>query len=475
MKKVVSIILSLMIVMGICSISAHAVESSKISEDLQKVIDQSNPEDKLKVTVWFAYPECPEPDFTEEDYGDTLDDMHRYMHDYRAYKKAYYTEQNQKAIDEVTGSMDVEVNWVSDLVATANITLKVKDIPALAELSIIGVLFANYDDVAPVEPADETSVAKIKDDLQTIIDQSNPEEKLKVTVWFAYPECPEPDFTEEDYGETLDDMHRYMHDYRAYKKAYYTEQNQKAIDEVYGTIDVEVIWVSNLVATADITLKVKDIPALAELSIIGAILANYDDVAPVEPSEDTPHLYEDIYRAMVPGNGIGAYYVENSYDELYYHYDDNNEIDWALVEGISCMQNPMTTSMVVADRVVNFSVEAESFKFGYGIYDVAMGKFVDLYDIKDDLGIYTGLSDVLWDLKIGKPVGDADNDGELTILDATLIQRYKAELISDEEIREVYWLCDENDREMKYADADQDGEVTILDATRIQRTLAGLD
>ena len=131
--------------------------------------------------------------------------------------------------------------------------------------------------------------------------------------------------------------------------------------------------------------------------------------------------------------------------------------------------------MVIADRVINSSVGAENFKFGYGIYDVAMGKFVDLYDIKDDLSFYTGLYDVLWDLKIGKPIGDADNDGELTIVDATLIQRYRAKLISDEEIGEVYWLCDENDREMKYADADQDGEVTILDATRIQRNLAGLD
>ena len=45
--------------------------------------------------------------------------------------------------------------------------------------------------------------------------------------------------------------------------------------------------------------------------------------------------------------------------------------------------------------------------------------------------------DVLWDLKIGKPIGDADNDGELTIVDATLIQRYRAKLISDEEIGEV--------------------------------------
>ena len=59
--------------------------------------------------------------------------------------------------------------------------------------------------------------------------------------------------------------------------------------------------------------------------------------------------------------------------------------------------------------------------------------------------------------------------------DQELIEFEDVNNISDEEIGEVYWLCDENDREMKYADADQDGEVTILDATRIQRNLAGLD
>ena len=58
--------------------------------------------------------------------------------------------------------------------------------------------------------------------------------------------------------------------------------------------------------------------------------------------------------------------------------------------------------------------------------------------------------------------GDADGDSEVTILDATRIQRYLAGLITSEELS------------MDAADADGDGNVTILDATRIQRVLAGL-
>lgn len=57
-------------------------------------------------------------------------------------------------------------------------------------------------------------------------------------------------------------------------------------------------------------------------------------------------------------------------------------------------------------------------------------------------------------------LGDADLDGEVTILDATAIQRYLADYIT---------LSDDA---MKTADADRDGDITILDATVIQRWLA---
>ena len=59
-------------------------------------------------------------------------------------------------------------------------------------------------------------------------------------------------------------------------------------------------------------------------------------------------------------------------------------------------------------------------------------------------------------------IGDADMDGSVTILDATRIQRWLAELANDNEIHE------------KNADADLDNDVTILDATHIQRFIAGL-
>ena len=67
----------------------------------------------------------------------------------------------------------------------------------------------------------------------------------------------------------------------------------------------------------------------------------------------------------------------------------------------------------------------------------------------------------LGDKPSGMILGDADNDGEVTILDATVIQRHIAEL-STESFNEAA------------ADADQDGMVTIMDATSIQRHIAEL-
>lgn len=58
--------------------------------------------------------------------------------------------------------------------------------------------------------------------------------------------------------------------------------------------------------------------------------------------------------------------------------------------------------------------------------------------------------------------GDADMDGDLTIFDATCIQRYIADLIKVTEI------------DLIGSDYDQDGDVTVLDATAIQRHLVGL-
>lgn len=59
-------------------------------------------------------------------------------------------------------------------------------------------------------------------------------------------------------------------------------------------------------------------------------------------------------------------------------------------------------------------------------------------------------------------VGDVDRDFDVTILDATMIQRFLAAITEPDSL------------DLALADADADGEMTIIDATAIQRHLASL-
>lgn len=165
-----------------------------------------------------------------------------------------------------------------------------------------------------------------------------------------------------------------------------------------------------------------------------------------------------------------------SYNERYYHHvdadDPESEIDWVYINAGTNMQAPWLAKRVVGDRVFWKSSGSIPFQFRHGIYDVKNDKFLEITtDILDD---YDGLADVLVELKVGNPIGDADLDGMLTIMDATYIQRVTAQLCDynvNDDISEYHKL---GDVDLSYiSDADMDSKRTVLDATCVQRKLAG--
>ena len=99
-------------------------------------------------------------------------------------------------------------------------------------------------------------------------------------------------------------------------------------------------------------------------------------------------------------------------------------------------------------------------------YELRVCGYVDIPQEKQGQTIeacYTGaFSDTVTSGMVpGAILGDADGDGEVTVLDATAIERVLAEL-------KVPGYCE------AAADADGDGSVTILDSTAIRRWLAEL-
>lgn len=143
---------------------------------------------------------------------------------------------------------------------------------------------------------------------------------------------------------------------------------------------------------------------------------------------------------------------------LYANTDDNGELEWALCRGhIDGVVE--VCGYIKLSNVFLTTGDAEPFGIEFAVYDAEKDDFVLM---NEDLSAYRGIEEQMVKLGIANPIGDADYDRELTISDATIIQRYLAGL-NNEKIDE--FLC--------YVD--DDDEISILDATAIQRKLAQLD
>ncbi|MBQ7132936.1 MAG: dockerin type I repeat-containing protein [Ruminococcus sp.] len=168
-----------------------------------------------------------------------------------------------------------------------------------------------------------------------------------------------------------------------------------------------------------------------------------------------------------------------TYSEKYYHHidetDPESEIDWVLVAAGTNMAAPWFAKMVVKDIVFNNRGSGGyPFEFYYAVYDVKEEAFVEITDsMVDD---YDGLYEMMLELNVGTPIGDANKDNKLSVMDATYIQRVLAGLCDfdeDDDISGHYNLGSEN---LDYvSDFDRDGERTIFDATAIQMKLAEIE
>ena len=130
---------------------------------------------------------------------------------------------------------------------------------------------------------------------------------------------------------------------------------------------------------------------------------------------DKEYLFEDKFIERYVDTVLGEL-DSYSYYEKYYHYNENDELDWVLVGCFSGAVEPWFVQQTVGGRLMEASIETLPFSLGMAIYDVKTGGFCEL--TTDALSKYTGLEEVLSELKVGRVIGDVDNDNELTIFDA---------------------------------------------------------
>ncbi len=170
----------------------------------------------------------------------------------------------------------------------------------------------------------------------------------------------------------------------------------------------------------------------------------------------------------------------------YYFAELKKTDSWTLIRGgmrdlNQLAKTPDLHYATVGNKLVWSNKNSEPFKSGYGVYDAKSGAF---YDLTDAWGRdFSGLRDA-WNAMPGDEgdprecgaqlIGDADSDNEVTILDATRIQRYVAELDDDpftQTLKKDYYF---GYPLYKCTDYDRDGDFTIMDATKVQRHIADL-
>ena len=202
----------------------------------------------------------------------------------------------------------------------------------------------------------------------------------------------------------------------------------------------------------------------------------YDDPNSI-PENDFLFIMEFLEQSK-NNYDYNQHLYSRTYDELYYHYDENGELDWVLVY-CAVMSSPSFNYAVFGDMVY-IGDWCSPYKTGGGLYDVKENRFMDLCEL-DDLKEYDGLWDYLYERNFMYPIGDADNDRKLTVMDATIIQKKLAGIkdffydhyYHDDMTQPGHYFKIKGD--LNYiTDIDRDGKRTIMDATAIQLKLAEL-
>ena len=186
-------------------------------------------------------------------------------------------------------------------------------------------------------------------------------------------------------------------------------------------------------------------------------------------------LFEKHRKSIEPY--LEIYPDAYEYNELEYHYNEQGEIDWALIYARYCPYfEPDIMCAVACGRVWELT---DLHGPGYSVYDVKNNKLEFIFNA--DWNKYEGIEEAVARAEIGRPIGDANYNGQLDIMDATEIQLALAGLSTFHYADDIYgyypiYNIKMNDENLKYvSDMDRDGQRTVLDATAIQLKLAGLE
>ena len=332
--------------------------------------------------------------------------------------------------------------------------------------------------------------------LQKTIEQSDPDDTIGVSIQFTDIDTEEADRRlVEATGYTGKELKNFalfqqssieMHDQIAKGDEILAEMYTQHIDALLQTFGIDdVRYRSVKKAYAVVNVLCRQIPEIAQSE---SVIMMYN--APVMKADDGSVLrYADRFRGYVAEITDPYFTEEIYYDELYSHTDPNGETDWVLLRAGTYTGAPWIFTTVICHRVIRIDGWDYPFSAGFGLYDVRNDAFIDANDenmngrsfkpsdypgfIKafDEYASYTaGYED-----DFNRLLGDLDNNGEIAVIDATLIQRCEARLREYPADDEMVSLDSYSATNPGYfSDFNSDGERDVLDATVIQRYLVNL-
>ena len=325
---------------------------------------------------------------------------------------------------------------------------------------------------------------KIADSLQAEMDKAGENETIRVIIWLYDPIDKDEVFRQAikecgyigglPLNMTMDEVNAY----RAVYNRIIFEQEAAAVKgfiEKFGLDETLINETYCLCINADLTKA--QIEAAAEYSEVEGIYFDNEGlpVEPIEYNNDDPvterkKQFKDLCTSLYTGAEI------TEYRELYYHSDVNGDCDWILVYGCSNFQAPMELTTVIGKRVISVGSCEIPFDTGYGIYDMKNCRFVDANG--PSAKNYADFTMVFNEtVTAGRLIGDVDNDGDISVIDATIIQRCLAGIrdYPEDDGFYLYGLSPNTDQIIHYySDFDCNGEREIIDATLIQRYDVGI-
>ena len=300
------------------------------------------------------------------------------------------------------------------------------------------------------------------------------DDEINLVIWLNYQHPDNYGVREEDY----DTPEEFKSARTKAAKIYHTEMNAQYLAVIAQYAEFEVTYSGVFSKAVMVTAKASEVPKMVPLEQIAGIEWNDTPAEPLPSPTEFNHLYERNFANQV---GLSKYDPENpdwefgtyrDYEEIYYHTSVQGAApDWVLVKVHVEMYNDwekIPYRQFGSRVLIGWRIGADIYPFELALYNTAEDKF---YSVDDYMDYYMdpeekfpGLTEAIEALGLGYELGDADMNGDVEIIDATIIQRYEAMMKTPLDPAYEQFIP-------VLGDLDGDG-LDIVDVTMLQRRLA---